>query len=170
MTTEGSEKIEECHEFALLLEDVKGFRESVSYTGEPPKLVNKGILGGFLITVLKSSDVVAIKEANGCLVNYKLDKLDTQLRYEVYLYAEPSYVQKLTHLERELMLGVKSLHNRLRMRNKLEWILSLGKGSEVCVTIPTIHNPVRGVVRYIGGLSGELGRQFGIEILVCPCQ
>ena len=37
------------------------------------------------------------------------------------------------------------------------------------MTISTIPHPVRGIVRYIGALTGEDGTKFGIEFLVRYC-
>ena len=45
--------------------------------------------------------------------------------------------------------------------------MKLMKGSYVYVAIARVPNTVKGVVRYIGELSGEKGTRFGIELMVC---
>ena len=70
-------------------------------------------------------------------------------------------------LQQDFLLAVKQTHYRMEvLERKLQWVELLTVGSEVYVTIATIPAPVRGIVRYIGKLSGEEGKQFGIEIMV----
>ena len=149
--------------YGLLLQDIQGFKEDTSFIGDGQQFMSIQILKGSLISRLKTSDITVIKTVYECFVNYKVD---TEPQSNMYLFAGPEYVFPLSGLQRDFMLGVKKHSDRLEMLGKLKWIESLKKGSEVYVTIATIPVPVRGVVRYIGGLPGKDGRKFGIELMV----
>ena len=150
--------------YAILLEDIRGYKEVTSETGIRKQFKHTTISKGSLIIRLQSSDVGSIKDIYNCLVNYKLD---THPRSDVYLFVSLVCLYSISGMQRDFMLGVDKPLAWLEMLGKLEWIQSLRKGSEVYVTIDTIPAPVRGVVKFIGGLPGEYGRKFGIELMVC---
>jgi len=144
--------------YGILLEDVQGFSHSPSYSQE---LVHKGSL----VIRAESSDVATINEVHHLTVNYKLDIQSTT---NTFLFANSRVVFCISSLQRDFLLGVNSLDNRLLLLGtKLKWMESLKIGSHVLVTISTDPLSVRGTVRYIGNLSGKDGTHFGIELLVC---
>jgi len=152
--------------YGILIQDVQGFQEDTSFIGHGQQFIPRIISKGSLITRLKPSDVTAIKEVHECYVYYKLE---TVHKSNTYLFVGSEYICGMSGVQRDFMLGVSKCSHRLEMLQKLKWIESLKKGSEVYVTIATIPAPVRGVVRFIGGLPGETGRKFGIELMVCVC-
>ena len=161
-------------EYALLLQDVEGFNE-VHFVGYGKRLKSVTVEQGSLLKRLHPSVVNAIKKNHDCLVNYKVDHLgkkalrgDSSVKNTALVFVDFTVLYYLSKQQRDLLLGVTNLYNRLEILGRLEWVESLRKGSEVYVTIATITtSPVRGIVRYIGGLPGEEGRKFGVELLVC---
>ena len=157
---------------ALLLQGVEGFKEA-SLLGCGKEWKSIKIKKGSLLTRLNPSVVNRIKKDYKCLVNYRVDDTVKKLRGDSlvkdveFLYVDCDVLFYVSRLQRDLMLGVNNLSSRLEVLGRLEWVESLVKGSDVYVTIPTITSPVRGVIRYIGGLSGEEGRKFGVELMVC---
>ena len=150
------------NDYGILLKGVQGFKEGFCSQYDLQEFRTMYIFKGTLLVKASTSDVIAIDQAYDCSVNYKVDS-----EKGVYLYAEPNDVYQLTTLQRDFLLSVKRLDGRLEVLERLAWIESLKKNSEVYVTIATIPTPVKGIIRYIGGLPGEEGRQFGIELIVC---
>ena len=101
-------------------------------------------------------------------MNYKVaDRCDNQQSEAVLFVIVSSSILHITMLQRDFLLGVKQTHYRMEvLERRLQWVELLTVGCEVYVTIATIPVPVKGIVRYIGKLSGEEGKQFGIEIMV----
>ena len=58
------------------------------------------------------------------------------------------------------------LFDRYKVLNILNWAEKLRAGFGVNVSIPTVPDPVRGVIQYIGTLPDEEGTKFGIELMV----
>jgi len=152
--------------YALLLEDVKGHKEHFSYTACVPSFEQVEIPKGSVIESLEVSDAKAINEVHKLQVNYSVYSSSTQAQSDVLLFASPDQSYKLTVKQKDLLLGVSALADRLKVICKLSWIESLGKGSEVYMTIDTIPDLIKGVIRYIGELPGLDGTRFGIELMV----
>jgi len=149
--------------YAILLEDIRGFREGTSDIGVGQQFKHTTIPKGSLLSRLVDSDINSVQQVYNCLVNYKLDN---NPQSKIYLFVGIDYLYGISGIQRGLMLGVDKPLTRLEMLGKLDWIESLRKNSEVYVTIAAIPAPVKGVVRFIGALPGEHGRKFGIELLV----
>ena len=156
---------------ALLLQDVEGFKEETNFVG-CGKLKHVTVEKGALLIRLNPSVVNAMNKNHKCLVNYRVEHLgkilrgDNPVKNTELVYVDSDVLFYLSKHRRDLLLGVTNPYNRLEVLGRLEWVESLRKGSEVYVTIPTITVPVRGIVRYIGGLPGEEGRKFGVELMV----
>ena len=150
--------------YGILLNDVQGFKQGPRYGQQ---LEHTTVQKGSLISITVSSDITALREAHNLTVNYQLDVHSFST---TYLYANFDDIFGLSSLQRDLMFGVKDLDDRLSMLSTLMWVESvLEIRSAVYVAISSIPTPVRGVVRYIGELPCEYGRNFGIELLVCMC-
>ena len=145
--------------YAVLLKYGHGYKEEME-DELTPVVVNEGSL----LTYLDSLISYRIKQKYDCLVNYKL--VDTCYHSEVFLFATEPSVFYITSLQKDLLLGIEHMEDRTKVLDKLQWVESLTVGSEVYVTIATIPTPVRGIVRYIGGLPDEEGRNFEVELMV----
>ena len=150
--------------FGVLLKSAHGYKKEIKDGDHmKPVPVHKGSLLVYLDSVIANE----IQKKHDRLVNYKLaDRHDIQ-RFEVFLFDSGSSILHVNPLQREFLLGVRQTHYRMEILDKLQWVESLTVGSEVYVTIATIPTPVKGIIRYIGGLPGEEGRKFGIELMVC---
>lgn len=96
--------------------------------------------------------------------NYKKYSNDS-----IKLFCKPEQILQLNDKQFNLLLGVKYYSNRYKALNILHWVEKLKVGNAVNVAIPTIPQPVRGIIRYIGTLPDEVGTKFGIEMLVSHC-
>ena len=149
--------------FAVLVKSTQGYIEIKDKSHLKHVLVHKGSL-------LIRLDSLIINEAqgkHGRPVNYKVSDSHDNLQSEAFLFAEEASISCITTTQRDFLLGIKQTHYRMEVLDRLQWVESLTVGSEVYVTIATIPTPVKGIVRYIGGLNGEEGRKFGIEMMVC---
>ena len=160
--------------YALLLQNVEGFKEETNFVGYGKQLKPVTVKKGSLLIRLNPSIVNAMKKNHDYLVNYRVDyylskalRGDNPVKNTEFVFVDSGVLFYLSRHRRDLLLGVNNPYNRLEMLGRLEWVESLKKGSGVHVTIPTIAAPVRGIVRYIGGLPGEEGSKFGVELLVC---
>ena len=153
--------------YAVLLKPALGYTEkAIDGNQLKPVAAQKGSL----LAYLDSLTVNRIQERYHCLVNYKVADRHDSHQPEVFLFVTgPSSVLHITALQRDFLLSVKLNNCRMEVLKRLKWVESLELGSEVYVTIATIPTPVRGIIRYIGGLHSEEGRQFGIELMVCIC-
>ena len=150
--------------YAVLLKSGRGYREELSAHGSQLRAITTD--EGTLLAYLDSVTADRIRKKIGCLVNYKLaDRCDIH-QSEVFLFGTSSTVVHITTLQRDLLLGVRQPQCRMELFERLHRVELLCVGSEAYVTIATIPAPVKGIVRYIGKLSGEEGRKFGIEIMV----
>ena len=147
--------------YGVLLKSGHGYKE------ERNALKPIGVHKGTLLVCLDPLTVKRIQEKYDRSVNYKVaDRCDNQ-QSEAVLSVANSSILCITMLQRDFLLGIKQTHYRMEvLERKLQWVELLTVGSEVYITIATIPAPVRGIVRYIGKLSGEEGKQFGIEIMV----
>ena len=151
--------------YAVLLKSSRGYREETE--NDVIQLRPIAAHKGTLLISLNSETTIRIQRKFGCHVNYKLaDRRDIH-QADVFLFNNESNVLCITTLQRDFLLGVKQTHCRMELLEGLQWVESLKVGSEVYVTIATIPAPVKGIIRYIGGLTGEEGRKFGIELMVC---
>ena len=149
--------------YALLLQDVEGYKEEIHRYRK--HLITVTVMKGSLLIHLNPLIINAIKKSHKCLVNYQVDNSG---KNKELVLATSDVLFYLSKQQRDLLLGVTNPFNRLEVLGQLELVESLRKESEVYVTIAAITaSPVRGIVRYIGGLPGEEGKKFGIELMVC---
>ena len=148
--------------YAVLLKSSDGYKEERNML--KPTMIDEGTL----LVYLDSLTVNRIQTKYDCLVNYEVaDRCDNQQSEAVLFVVVSSSILHITMLQRDLLLGVKQTNYRMELlERRLQWVELLTVGCEVYVTIATIPVPVKGIVRYIGKLSGEEGKQFGIEIMV----
>ena len=144
---------------AVLVKDSHGYKEEIK-----DELTPVVVHQGSLLAYLDSLVINRIKEKYDCIVNYRL--ADACYDSEVFFFATDSSVLYITSRQRDLLLGIEGLERRVQVLDKLEWAESLTVGCEVCVTIGDTADPVKGIIRYIGELPGEEGRNFGVELLV----
>ena len=85
----------------------------------------------------------------------------------VSLYCDARQVRQITRDQRDMLHGVRKLEVRIDMLHEIDWVSSLILGSCVYVYISNINTHVRGVVRHIGKLPGEIGTMYGVELMVC---
>ena len=149
-------------EKCILLEDTIAYKQISRWSILTAKSFTEDrVLRGSLLVEL--TDVKA-RESNQYFtpsLNYKKYSDDsTKLR------CKPEQVLQLSDKQFNLLLGVKYPFDRYKALNILNWVEKLSAGFGVNVAIPTIPNPVRGVIRYVGPLPGKEGTKFGIELLV----
>ena len=160
--------------YAVLLQDVDGFNEEVSFGGYGKQLKPVIIIKGSLLVRLNPSVVNSVRRQYDCSFNFRVDSSTKNLQdgsqsNTDILSVDSDVLYFLSKAQRDLLLGIKNPRNRLEVLGQLEWTESLRRGDEVHVTIATIPTPVRGIIRYIGGLPHEDGRKFGIELMVRIC-
>ena len=152
--------------YALLLEDVKGYHKYSVFVKSDQlegELTHKIIPKGSLLVRLSKKDANKIQDTYNNTVNYMVYGIHST---ESYLFVGDHMICSVTNQQRDFLYGIEGLIERLEVYKRLEWIEKLTESSEVYVTIPTVTYPVRGIVRWIGKLSGEHGKKFGIELLV----
>ena len=153
--------------YGLLLDDVKGYRRLSAFVSKNQlegELTHTVVSKGSLLVHLSKTAIKAFKETFNCVVNYMVYTIPST---EVYLMVGSHKVHTITNEQRDFLYGIEGLTERLEVYKRLGWIEKLTGGSEVYVTIATTPYPVKGVVRWIGKLTGEYGTKFGIELLVC---
>ena len=145
--------------YAILLRNVNGRKKSDVSSG----FVNKEIFKGKLLITLSHDEVDQLKHqvATGPLLNYKSLEDPTTV-----MYCDDDAVHWLNEAQKEILLAIDHLSDRCKAVNQLEWAENLDKGSDVYVAVTGVHNNLKGIVRYIGDLSGEKGTRFGIELMV----
>lgn len=149
-------------EKCVLLEDVKAHRKVTTWNPlAPSSYVDEHILRGSFLEELTDAESKATQQYFAVPLNYK-----KFYNGAVKLFCKPEQVLQLNDKQFSLLLGVKSTADRYDALNILNWIEKLEVWHGIYVTIPTITSPVRGIIRYIGSLSGEEGTKFGIEMLV----
>ena len=149
-------------EKCILLEDTIAYKQISKWNKLTSKPFTEDcILRGSLLVELTDAEARESNQYFTPPLNYK--KYSDDL---VKLYCKPELVLQLNDQQFNLLLGVKHLFDRYIALNILNWVEKLKAGFGVNVAIPTIPNPVRGVIRYVGPLPGEEGTKFGIELLV----
>ena len=123
--------------------------------------IGEHLLRGSLLVELTDTEARETQQYFTPALNYKKYSDDS-----VKVYCRPEQVLQLKDQEFNLLLGVKLSFDRYKALNILHWVEKLKVGYGVNVTISTIPNPVRGIIRYIGSLPSEEGTKFGIELLV----
>ena len=149
--------------YAIVLKSTQGYIEINDKSHLKHILVHQGSL----LIRLDSLTVNKAQEKHGRSVNYKVSDRHDNLQSEAFLFVEEASILHIATAQRDFLLGIKHTHCRMEVLDKLEWVESLTVGSKIYVTIASITAPVKGIVRYIGGLPGEEGRKFGIEMMVC---
>ena len=150
--------------FGILIKSVIGYItveiliEDQSIIKCQQRLVTKGTL----LTVMSHGEVRMTADEFDPPHNYKC-VVDCET---ITLYCKPTEVYQLTKSERDLLNGVTRKDDRIEVLCNLDWVGKLHFGSYVYVTIPTIPVPVRGVIRHVGPVKGEVGTKFGIELEV----
>ena len=138
-------------EKCVLLEDKSAYKYTTKWSQDI-------VLKGSLLVELTYGEV---RETWSRPLNYKKYSDNS-----VELYCKPEDVRQLNDEQFNLLLGVKHPVDCYKALDILDWVETLRVGSGVNVTIPTIPNAVKGIIRYIGPLPGEEGTKFGIELLV----
>ena len=149
-------------EKCILLEDGVAYKQISKWGIVTAKSFTEDrILRGSLLVELTDAEARETNQYFARTLNYKRYSYDS-----IRLYCIPEQVLQLNDQQFDLLLGVKLPFDRYKALKILNWAEKLKAGFGVNVAIPTIPNPVRGVIRYIGPLPGEEGTKFGIELLV----
>ena len=141
--------------YALLLEECKGYKETGQTYSE------KTVQAGNLLETLKDAEVAQTAAKFDPPLNYKI-LIDSTVK----LYCESTAVYQLTTTENDILLGVRSINDRMQVYRNVEWVGLLHEGSHVLVQVPHISHPVQSIVHFIGYLPMESGVHFGVEFLV----
>ena len=152
--------------YAILLEDRKGYKETDHLKDFKSWVAGKAytekmILAGNLLQILMDDEVAALAQYFTVPVNYKV-----LTESGIKLHCEEAWVHPLTTKQKDYLLAVKSVNDRIEVYQNLERVEQLQVGSRVFVNVVNVRNPVRATIRYIGKLPGENGIQFGVELLV----
>ena len=162
---------------AILLQDSHGKKTDTSLVGAVKNLVGTGrksssvvVVRGELLVPIPGDEITPKKDGQKPH-NYHLKRDQT-----VSLYCKDDDIAPLGEYEYLLLEGIKSPTARFDVfSNQLDWGSNLKTGDAVYVGLPSQHTvPVQyaaAVIRYVGGLKGKTGIQFGIEITVrlLPC-
>ena len=145
--------------YGLLLEDVMGNKRDTSAgtTVFTEVLIFKGSLLQALITHNELMEPFTNPPHN-----YK-----TLANPAVTLYCERNQVNLLTFVQKDLLCGIQILPDRLEAIYKLNWVEKIEIGSSVYVFLPLASSPQKATVQYIGEVNGEIGRRFGLKLMVC---
>ena len=149
-------------ENCILLEDIIAYKQTSKWAILTAKLFTEDrILRGSLLVELTDVEARETSQYFTPSLNYKKYSDDS-----IKLYCKPEHVLQLNDQQFNLLLGVKYPFDRYKALNMLNRVDKLKAGFGINVSIPTIPNPARGVIRYVGPLPGEEGTKFGIELLV----
>ena len=150
--------------YGLLLEDVTGYVQTDMYLkGKIVSTCNKQTVEkGTLLITLSHEEAKATARKFTSPHNYKA----AVSQEKVTLHCVSDQVYQLTRQQRDLMQGVRGLHDRLEVVKNLEWVEKLNLGSVIHVTVPTIPLPVKGIIRHLDRLPGQAGIKFGVELMV----
>ena len=149
-------------EKCVLLKDTIAYKQISRWNILTTKsFYEESILSGSLLVELTDAEARETYQHFAFPLNYKKYSDDS-----IKLYCKPEQVLQLNDQQFDLLLGVKLLSDRLKALNILNWAEKLRIGFGINLSIPTVSNPVRGIVRYIGPLPDEEGTKFGIELLV----
>jgi len=152
--------------YGLLLENVDGYKKENVFRGEYVSISyhKQAVPKGTLLIALSHEESKATASCFNPFHNYK-----SMTNFLVTFYCKVHQVYQITREQRDMLLGVRRLENRLEVLHKLDWIAKLQLASCVYVTIPSIPVPVRGIIRHIGTLKKQIGTMFGVELMVCVC-
>jgi len=154
--------------YGLLLENVDGYKKNDAFRGggQVSASYNKqAIPKGTMLAALSYEESKATASHFNPFHNYK-----SVTNLSVTLHCKVHQVYQITREQRDILQGVRSLEDRLKVLHKLDWVAELQLGSFVYVTIPSIPVPVRGVIGHIGTLRKQIGTMFGVELMVqCMC-
>ena len=151
--------------YAVLLQDTNGYKENKSVFTGSSSFGNRHILRGTLLSRLSHEEIRELKHhqsGNIPLFNFKVFGEPS-----IKVYCNAHLVQQLNYRQKELLYGIEDPADRFVAVNKVEWAEKLLEGSNVYVTVPNLYIAGKGIVRYVGRLSGEAGIKFGVELLVC---
>ena len=149
-------------EKCILLEDRIAYKQTSTWSILTTKaFTEEHIVRGSLLITLTDSEVTETSSYFTTPLNYKKYSDDS-----IKLRCESEQVLQLNDQQFDLLLGVKLLFDRYKVLNILNWAEKLRAGFGVNVSIPTVPDPVRGVIQYIGTLPDEEGTKFGIELMV----
>ena len=155
-------KYKQMPEKCILLKDTTAYKQTSKWNILTAKSFTKDyILRGCLLVELTDAESKETNQYFAPPLNYKKYSDDS-----IKLYCKPEHVFQLNDQQFDLLLGVKLPFDRYKALSILNWVEKLRVGFGVNVTIPTIPNPVRGLIRYVGLLPSEEGTKFGIELLV----
>ena len=150
--------------YGLLLEDTVGYKKLDTLRSGRPSITyrKQKITKGTLLVTSPHEESQNVASHLNHVHKYKpLGEMG------VSLYCDAHQVYQITRKQRDMLFGIRKLENRVEELHKLDWVCNLNFGSSVYVTIPTIPTPVRGVIRYVGKICGQLGKMFGVELMVC---
>ena len=153
--------------YGLLLEEMDGYKKQDTYRNGRPSISfqKQKVRKGSMLIALNHEESKNIASHLHHVHNYK-----TMNDMSVTLGCEVNQVFQINREQRDKLRAVKKLEDRLQVIHKLDWVDGLDFGSYVYVAIPSSTVPVRGVVRHIGKLNGEIGTMFGVELMVCACK
>ena len=151
-------------QYALLLKNVKGHKE-LDCSSHPKSYETIDIAAGSLMEYISSADVLSLRMT--FKVNYSVySSSQPHNQSGILLFASSDQLYKLTPKQKDLLLAVDLVTDRVEVLEKLHWVEFLAIGSEVYTSVDTVPIPVKGVIRYIGELAGAEGTRFGIELMV----
>ena len=146
----------------ILLEDTIAYKQTSKWAILTTKVfTEEHIVRGSLLITLTDGEVTETSWYFTPPLHYKKYSDDS-----IKLRCKPEQVLQLNDQQFNLLLGVKLPFDRYKALKILSWAEKVCAGFGVNVTIPTIPNPVRGIIQYIGSLPDEEGTKFGIELLV----
>lgn len=151
--------------YAVLVQDVNGYKENKSMFSYSSTFTSKYVLRGSLLTRLSHQEIEELRQhqtGNTPPFNFKVIG-----ETSVKLHCEADDVRLLSYKQKEILLAINSTVDRFYAIDKLEWAEKLTEESTVYVNVPTLCTVAKGVVHYVGKLPGESGTKFGIELLVC---
>ena len=150
--------------YGLLLETVYGHKKHKAFRAGHVSFsfFKQKVPKGTLLITLSYEESRAIAGHFKPLHNYK-----SMTDFKITLYCNVHQVYQITREQRDMLHGIGRLEDRVKVLDKLDWMVRLNLGSVIYVTIPSVPVPVRGMIRHIGRLNGEMGTMFGVEMLVC---
>jgi len=145
--------------YGLLLEDVMGHRRNT--LGNYSKIL---VFKGSLLQTSVNHDEL-ITSLTDPPHNYRTLAEPAE---SAILFCHSDQICNLTTVQKDLLLGIQDLSDRLGVIDKLSWGESLKIGCSVHVTIPS-HSLIKATVQFIGEVKGVNGRIFGLKLKVCIC-
>ena len=161
---------------AILLQDSPGEKTDTSIVGAVKNFVGAGrksssvvVVRGELLVPIPGDEITPRNDGLKPH-NYRLKREPT---VSLYCKDDGDDIAPLGAYEELLLEGIKSTTARYEVfisANMLDWGSNLKVGDAVYVGLPSQHPvPVQyaaAVIRFVGGLKGETGIQFGVEITV----